>query len=102
MPRAGSLTTRRNDRSSRGLTQQPQVGEHVAVLLALEERQPLDDLERHAVLDERRFQRPRQGVDAQEDGEVAVAALPLPATASLDAPDDALGLVQAGVEREHA
>ena len=58
--------------------EQPQVGEHVAVLLALEERQPLDDLERHAVLDERRFQRPRQGVDAQEDGEVAVLELARP------------------------
>ena len=72
MPRPGSLTMRRKLTSRLRVDQQPQVGEHVAVLLAVEERQALDDLERHAVLDERRFERPRQGVDAQEDGEVAV------------------------------
>ena len=81
--------------------QQPQVGQHVAVLLAVEERQALDDLERHALLDERRFQAARQGVDAQEDGEIAVSSACRPRTACADAPGDALGLVQAGLEGQH-
>ena len=77
--------------------QQPQIGQHVAVFLAVEEGQALDDLERHALLDEGRFQAARQGVDAQEDGEVAVAALAR-VDRLADAPGDPLGLVQAGLE----
>ena len=46
MPRAGSLTARRNDRSSRGLSMQPQVGEDVLVFLAVVKRQAADDLVR--------------------------------------------------------
>src|SRR5262249_34864313 len=71
----------------------------VAVLFAVEEGEALDDLEGDAVLDERLLEAARQGVDADEDGEVAEAAL-----ARLDdvgdAAGDALGLVEAGVEGE--
>ena len=52
--------------------QQPQVGEESRFSLRSKKARPLDDLERHALLDEGRFQAARQGVDAQEDGEVAV------------------------------
>src|SRR5262249_23546999 len=79
--------------------QQSQVGEHVAVLLAVEEREAADDLERDVVLDERLLQPAGQGVDADEDGVIAEAAL-----AGLhrvaDAAGDGLGLVEAGVEGE--
>ena len=42
------------------IDQEPQIGHHVAIFLAIEERQALHDLKRHAILDERRFQAPRQ------------------------------------------
>ena len=73
---AGRLVDRPQERQVVArIEQQPQIGQHVLVFLAVEEARPLDDLERHALLDERRFQAARQGVDAQEDGEVAVVAL---------------------------
>ena len=61
MPRAGSFTIAQEADGVLRVDEQPQVREHVAVLLALEERQALHDLERDAVLDERAFRATASG-----------------------------------------
>jgi hypothetical protein len=46
------------------IQQEAQIGEDVLVLLAIEERQAANDLERHPLADERRLERPGEGVHA--------------------------------------
>jgi hypothetical protein len=66
--------TRKNDATIERVHDQPQVGEHVLHLAALEERQPAHDLVRHAVLAQLGLERARLGVRAVEHGTVREAS----------------------------
>ena len=68
------------------VVQQVQIGQDVLDLLALVELQAVDDLVRDALLPQRVFDQPREGVDAVEDGKVA-----RPAPAGADLVGDLLG-----------
>ncbi len=68
------------------VVQQVQIGQNVLDLLALVELQAVDDLVRDALQPQGVFDRPREGVDAVEDGKVA-----RPATAGADFFGDPLG-----------
>src|SRR5262249_23544903 len=81
--------------------QKPKVGKNVLVLLPLEERQALDDLERYPPVDKRGLEVSRQGVHPDENGEVAVAVLAA-LNCLLDSLSDDVGLVEAGVEGQDA
>src|SRR5262249_47602166 len=76
------------------------VSKNVTIFLTLEEGQSADNLMGHTLLDERRFQSARQGVDAEKDSEIAVGALAGFDTGA-DAPRDPLRFFQAGIERKH-
>src|SRR5207237_9799410 len=57
------------------IQEQPQVSQNISVFLALIERQAAHDLVRYPLTHERLFQSKRQGVDAEEDSEIAIASL---------------------------
>jgi hypothetical protein len=75
MPRVGTLTTR-SKQSPRRVEHQPQVGEHVLDLAALEERDAADDAIVDAVAAQLLLEHARLGVGAVEDGDVAPARGP--------------------------
>ena len=83
MPRGGVLITRSKATSSLRIVQQVQVGQDVLDFLALEELQAVDHLVGHAQLAQGELERPAQGVDAVEDGEIA-----RPAAAAVDVGGD--------------
>src|SRR5262249_32110014 len=74
-----------------GGDEQAEVGEDVAVLLALEEGQALDGLVGGALLEAGGLEGAGQGVHADEDGEVAVLAIAV-ADGLADASGDVVGL----------
>ena len=92
MPRGGRVDDPEQGHVVPRVVDQPQIGQDVLDLLALEELEPVDHLVGHGLLAEGQLQRPGQGVDAVEDGEIPGTA---PAGEDLrgDPRGDALGLV---------
>src|SRR5262249_28520807 len=52
------------------IQKEPQVGQHVSIFLAIEERQAPNNLVWDSVSEAGRFERPRQSVDANENREI--------------------------------
>ena len=101
MPRAGTLTTRSESTSLRGLTQDAQVRERVLDLGALVELRAADDLVGHVRGPQRLLEHARLGVDAVEDGDLAQVG-PLGARAARIGVDDERRLVALVARRDDA
>ena len=100
MPRGGKLTTRRNAPSSSGFGDQPQVGQRMLDLGALEEAHAAVDAVRHAGVEQRMLDHARLRVASDTARAISVErAAPSSRRGALHHVDDELRLVEVGRRR---